>query len=416
MKKYIVGGWVRDKLLGKEPHDKDYVVVGSTPEEMLSLGFKQVGKDFPVFLHPETNDEYALARTERKTGNKHTDFEFDFNPNITLEEDLRRRDCRINAIAYDEETGEFIDPFNGKADIDNHKIRIIDENYFKLDPLRVLRLCRFSASLNFGIDDYSMQVMSEMVDEGMLKYLTPERIWKETEKALIKGANSAEYFYNLKELNAFHDWFPELYDLTNAPEQLKYHASGNSFKHTMIALTRVKDEDTIVKFAVLCHDLGKGNTPTDILPKHNDHDIRGLILINSLCDRLKVSNDYRNFAKLFCAEHMRVAKFNDMKLSKQYDLVKEISDGFKNAEKMENFLKCFYADYFGEWVASEYSNPETFYSICTCIRNIFNTMKGITLKDLPEEHQLSLAKQKGEKFGLIYREYMLKYLRNKLFN
>ena len=413
MKKYLVGGAVRDMILGVQAHDKDYVVVGSTPKEMISLGYKQVGKEFPVFLDKNGN-ECALARTERKTGNKHTDFQFDFSPDITLEEDLRRRDARCNAIAYDEETNTFIDPFGGIDDIHNKVIRIIDENYFKLDPLRILRLCRFSATLDFEIEQNTLRILSDMVKDGMLEHLTPERVWKETEKALSKGAKSPLYFQHLLELNGLKEWFPELVDLSKAPEQLKYHASGNSFKHTMIALSRVQDCDIMVKFSTLCHDLGKGNTPADILPKHNDHDIRGLPLIDSLCDRLKVQNDYRNFAKLFCAEHMRIAKFNEMKLSKQYDLVKEISDNFKNSEKLENFLLCFYSDYFGEWVLSEYSNEEYFYSTCTKIRNIYNTMKGITLKDLPIEHQESLAKQKGEKFGLIYREYMLKYLRNKL--
>ena len=416
MKKYVIGGYVRDKLRGEDPHDKDYVVVGSTIEEMLSLGYKQVGKDFPVFLHPKTNDEYALARKERKTGDKHTDFAFDFSEDITLYDDCKRRDFTCNAIACDEETGEIIDYFNGRQDISNKIIRIIDEQNFKLDPLRILRAYRFAAVLDFDVEPQTKEILRKMVLDGMLQHLTPERVWKETQKALQPKANSAKFFEGLAEIGGLHDWFPEIEKLLTTPEIKKYHHSENTFKHVMCALTRVQNEDELTKWTVLTHDLGKGNTPEEILPHHNDHDTRGLELINQISDRLKVPNEYQDFALLFCREHMRICKFENMRLAKQYDLVKEISDNFRSRKSLERFLKCFYADYYGEWVLNEFCSDTQFKNVCDMIENLYDIMEGITLKDLPEEYQKSLEKQAGAQFGIVYREYMIRYLKSKLRN
>ncbi len=414
MKKYIIGGYVRDILRGAPPHDKDFVVVGATIEEMLSLGYKQVGKDFPVFLHPETNDEYALARTERKTGEKHTDFAFNFSLDITLQEDCLRRDFTCNAIALDEETGEIIDYFNGRQDIENKVIRIIDEKNFRLDPLRILRAYRFAAVLDFEIEPETKEVLRQMVADGMLQHLTPERVWKEVYKALQPKANSSKFFEGLAEIGGLHDWFPELEALIKTPEIKQYHISENTFKHTMCALTRVQNEDELTKWAVLNHDSGKGNTPENILPHHHKHDARGLALINNVSDRLKVPNEYRNFALLFCREHMRICKFPDMRLPKQYDFVKEISDNFRNRKRLEMFLQCFYADYYGEWTLNEYCSDAEFQNLCASITQIYNILEGLTLKDLPQEYQKSLEKQKGAQFGVVYREYMIKFLKEKL--
>ena len=247
MKKYLIGGYVRDNLIGVEPKDKDFVVVGSSIKEMLSLGYKQVGKDFPVFLHPVTGDEYALARTEYKIGDKHTDFKFKFSPDVTLYDDCFRRDFTCNAIAMNEETGEIIDYFNGRKDIENKIIRIIDEENFKLDPLRILRAYRFAAVLDFEIEPKTKEILKNMVKAGMLKHLTAERVWKETEKALQPGANSAKYFEGLAEIEGLDDWFLELKILLNTPEIKQYHISENTFKHTMRALSRVRNENTLTK-------------------------------------------------------------------------------------------------------------------------------------------------------------------------
>lgn len=413
MKKYLVGGAVRDELLGKEPKDYDYVVVGSSIDEMLLNGYKQVGKEFPVFLDNNGN-EIALARKDYKIGDKHTDFKFEFSPNVTLDEDLKRRDITINSMAKDLETGEIIDPYGGQESLRKRLLEITDKEHFDEDPLRILRVARQSAQLDFDATNETIEIMSNMVKNGMLNHLTPERVWKETEKALSKGYNSKKYFEVLNECGALEVLFPELYALTKSKEQIKYHNSGNSYKHTMIALDRVKDEDLMIKFATCVHDLGKGNTPEDILPKHSGHDERGVKLIDEMCDRIKIPNKYREFAKLFCKEHMRIAKLIDMKLSKQYDIIYEISDKFKDEEKMEAFLKCFYADFFGEEILSEYSNPKFYDEICTQIRKIFNTMHNITIKDLDSSVINSLSRSKGEKFGLIYRESMINYLRQRI--
>lgn len=414
MKTYLVGGAVRDKLLGKEPHDKDYVVIGSTVEEMLSHGFIQVGKDFPVFLHPETGEEYALARTERKTGSKHTDFSFEFSSNITLEEDLIRRDFTINTMAMDMETGEIIDYFNGLQDLENKILRAVRPETFVEDPLRVLRGCRFAAQLDFEIAHETMELMKKMVEDGMINHLTAERVWKETEKALSEGYNSKRYFEILNECGALKVLMPGVYSLVNTPEQVKYHPSGNTFKHTMIALNRVRNKDSITKWVVVCHDLGKGNTPENILPKHNNHDERGIDLIESLCKILKTPTMYKDFAKTFCKNHMRMAKFLDMSIKKQYDMVKELSNNFKDINLLNKYCNCFYADYMGEEELTDYNNPAIAIGIIELMQKYYKIMENVSLKDLPKEVQDSLSHFKGEKFGKLYREAMINYLRKEL--
>ena len=410
---YLIGGAIRDLLLGIEPHDRDYVVVGATVEEMLAKGFKQVGKDFPVFLDKD-GDEYALARKEKKIGDKHTDFEFQFDPSVTLEEDIRRRDISINGLAMDK-NGKIIDYVNGQEDIKNKIIRVIDEDNFKLDPLRILRVARFYAQLkDFEVEPLTKRLCWKMVQEGMLKHLSAERVWKELEKALQPGYASHKFFEFLLEINALEDWFPEFLALSKAKEQKKFHWSENSFKHTMIALKRVQDESPLIKFAVAVHDLGKSNTPEDILPKHIGHDLRGLDLIDALCDRLKAPNEYRDFAKIFCKNHMRCHKMGQMKLSKQYDLVKCLSRNFKDKQMLDDFLKCAYADTFGEEVPSEYNDDSKFFSLCDRMRKIFDIMHGVNLETFDKKTQETLSRHSGEDFGKVYEFFKIKYLEEKI--
>ena len=237
---YLVGGAVRDMLMGREPHDRDYVVVGSTVEEMLAKGFKQVGKDFPVFLDKD-GDEYALARKEKKIGDKHTDFEFEFDPSVTLEEDILRRDISINGLAMDK-NGKIIDYVNGQEDIKNKIIRVIDEDNFKLDPLRILRVARQYAQLkDFEIEPLTKRLCWKMVQEGMLKHLSAERVWKELEKALQPGYASHKFFEFLLEIHALEDWFPEFQKLFETPEIKEYHPLENSGKHTMACLKKYEE-------------------------------------------------------------------------------------------------------------------------------------------------------------------------------
>ena len=422
---FLVGGAVRDILLGREPHDRDYVVIGSTVEEMLQKGYKQVGKDFPVFLD-ENGEEYALARKERKIGDNHTDFEFIFDPSVTLEEDLLRRDFTCNAIALYQmeipnEIGDvvqhydnFYDPFDGYRDIRNKVLRAVRPETFVEDPLRVFRAARFTAQLDFEVEPLTKRLCWKMAQEGMLKHLSAERVWKELEKALQPNYASHKFMEFLLEIQALDDWFPEFVDLANAKEQKKFHWSENSFKHTMIALKRVQDKSSIVKFAVLCHDLGKGNTPTDILPKHIGHDLRGLDLIDSLCDRLKVPNEYKKFAKIFCKNHMRCHKMGQMKLSKQYDLVKCLSDNFKDRRLLNDFLDCAYADTFGEEVPSEFNDDSKFFGLCDRMRKIFDIMHGVNLDTFDKKTQETLSKHSGEKFGEVYEFFKIKYLEEKI--
>ena len=425
---YLVGGTVRDILLEREPHDRDYVVVGSTVEEMLAKGFKQVGKDFPVFLD-ENGEEYALARKERKIGDGHTDFEFIFDPSVTLQEDLLRRDFTCNAIALkhfkegwsspisDEpmpEQNVYCDYFGGHKDIRNRVLRAVRPETFVEDPLRVFRAARFTAQLDFEVEPLTKRLCWKMAQEGMLKHLSAERVWKELEKALQPGYASHKFFELLLEIHALDDWFPEFVDLANAKEQKKFHWSENSFKHTMIALQRVQKCSPVVKFAVAVHDLGKGNTPEDILPKHIGHDLRGLDLIDALCDRLKAPNEYREFAKTFCKNHMRCHKMANMKLAKQYDLVKCLSDNFKNSKLLDDFINCAYADTFGEEVESEYTDNGKFFQMCDRMRQIFNIMYGVNLETFDEKTQQMLSRHSGEDFGKVYNETKIRYLQQKL--
>ena len=410
MKKYVVGGYVRDLLLGQKPQDRDFVVVGSCIDDMLAAGFRQVGKGFPVFLHPDTNEEYALARREKKTGVKHGDFAFDFSPDITLFEDCRRRDFTCNALALDEETGEIVDYFNGRRDIENKTLRMIDEDAFKEDPLRVLRAYRFAAVLDFDIEPHTESVLKKMIADGMLDALPAERIWQETVKALRPAANSARFFEGLANAGGLNGWFAEINALLSVPEQKKYHLTGNSFKHTMAALTRVRNDDALVKWAVLTHDVGKGATQPDILPHHHGHEARGLPLIGRLCDRLKTPNEYRDFALLFCREHMRLHRFNEMSAGKRYDLVRHISDNFRDRRLLDMFLRCFYADCHADSVVDE----DEFNAVCNAVTQICDIMEGVSLNDLPPAQKETLSRLSGERFGAVYRDCMIEYMKQRL--
>lgn len=413
MKTYLVGGAVRDELMGLEPHDQDFVVVGSTVDEMLTKGYKQVGKEFPVFLDVLGN-EVALARKERKVGDKHGDFEFQFDESVTLAEDVLRRDFTVNALAKDISTGEIIDCVGGKKDIDAKLLRAVRPDTFVEDPLRLFRAARFAAQLDFNVEPLTKRLCWKMAQDGMLQHLSAERVWKELEKALQPNYASEKFMEFLLEIHALDDWFPEFVDLANAKEQKKFHWSENSFKHTMIALRRVRDYSSKVKFAVLCHDLGKGNTPVDILPKHIGHDMRGLDLIDALCDRLKAPNEYREFAKTFCKNHMRCHKMGDMKLAKQYDLVRCLSNNFKDKDLLDDFLTCAYADTFGEEVPSEYNDDSKFFGLCNRMRKIFDIMHGVNLQTFDERTQQMLMRHTGEDFGKVYTETKIRYLKSQL--
>lgn len=418
MKIYLVGGAVRDLIMNKDPHDKDYVVVGSTIEEMLSLGYKQVGKDFPVFLHPETGEEYALARKEVKTGNKHTDFKFEFGQDVTLEEDLIRRDLTCNSIAMDLQTKEFIDPFNGIQDIKDGILRHTSEHFVE-DPLRVLRIARFSSQLSsFVIHDSTLDLCKQMVAEGMLQHLTSERVWKEIEKAL-----NTEYFdlflSNVLKMDTLQVILPEVYALTKVSENVVYHPEGNTWEHVLLTLQQVKNVEynnlSLLNFSLLCHDLGKASTEVSNWPAHHGHGDLGISIIDSLCDRLKVPNEYRYLAKKFCRYHMRFYEYENQKIKSHYDMLKELC-GFSSLQEfiLADFINMHCCDLTGRRGTVSEERLERFYRVKALIWEEFNILRGKTLKDLPQDVQENLKLHKGEKFGKLYRDAMISYLKHGL--
>ena len=307
MKVYLVGGAVRDKLLNLSVKDKDWLVVGATPQQMLDAGYQQVGRDFPVFLHPTSHQEYALARTERKSGQGYTGFTCYAAPDVTLEQDLLRRDLTINAIVEDEQ-GTLTDPYGGLNDLKNRILRHVSPA-FKEDPLRVLRVARFAARfahLNFRIAPETLSLMSEIAADGSLAYLTPERVWKETEKAL--GCRNPQiYFAVLRECGALKVLFPEIDALYGVPAPAKWHPEIDTGIHTLMTLTIAAQlsPEIDVRFATLCHDLGKALTPPEKWPSHHGHGPAGVKLVDRLCKRLRVPTEICSLAKL-------VAEFHDL--------------------------------------------------------------------------------------------------------
>ncbi len=305
MKVYLVGGAVRDRLLGLPVTERDWVVVGETPENMEKLGFKRVGKDFPVFLHPQTHEEYALVRTERKVAPGHRGFMVQASPDVTLDEDLKRRDLTINAMAMDEK-GRLIDPYGGREDLEKRLLRHVSPAFAE-DPLRVLRVARFAARyahLGFRVAEATMSLMRQMVDAGEVDALTPERVWQELIKALGEHA-PAEFFKVLRACGANARLFPEIEGLFGVPQPERWHPEIDTGIHTLMVLTQAArlTTDTVVRFAALTHDLGKALTPPEIWPGHRGHESRGLKPLSDLCQRLKAPKIYHRLAEKVMLYH-----------------------------------------------------------------------------------------------------------------
>ncbi len=406
MKVYQVGGSVRDMILGKTPHDVDYVVIGATIDDMLSHGFVQVGRDFPVFLHPKTKEEYALARKEIKTGDKHTDFKFIFDESVTLEEDLQRRDFTCNALVYDEETQEIIDLVGGKNDITNKILRHVNSEHFGEDPLRVLRMCRFAAALDFTVAPETMNLAKYMVKNKQINHLTAERVWKEFEKAL-KNPNFAKFIELLRECGALKVIMPEIDRLWDTPERLEYHPEGNSGAHTLLVLKQAENEYARVKFACLLHDVGKGLTPPDILPSHYNHDYGGVDLIKKICRRLKVRNDWRDFAIKACKYHMRLPKAVQLRMATLLDIIVDVTDNFRNKQNLDDLISVCHCDFYGrarEIDAEEITEFEQSVERC---RKFFNKLKDVRASDMPKFNEIPKDKDFNDK----YRQFRLDILR-----
>jgi len=342
---FLVGGAVRDKLLQLPVKDCDYMVVGSTPEYLLSQGYQQVGKEFPVFLHPTTGDEYALARTEKKEGNGYNGFSCYSGEDVTLEEDLIRRDLTINAIAEDEH-GEQFDPYNGLQDLKDKILRHISPA-FSEDPLRVLRVARFAArffKLGFTIAPETLTLMQQLSESGELNHLTPERVWAETEKALASDAPQI-YFQVLRDCGALAVLFPEIDNLYGVPAPIRWHPEIDTGVHTLMVVEQsVLLSDAIAfRFACLVHDLGKALTPKDKWPSHKGHGQLGLPVIKSLCQRLKIPNECRDLALLVSDHHTMIHSAFELKASTLLKLMNNC-DAWRKPDRFLQMLECCVAD------------------------------------------------------------------------
>ncbi len=342
---YEVGGALRDELLGLEVTDRDWVVVGETPAAMRRRGFRQVGKSFPVFLHPETNEEYALARTERKTAPGYRGFEVCADPDVTLHEDLARRDLTVNAIARGT-AGNWIDPFDGIGDIERRVLRHVSDAFVE-DPVRVLRVARFAARfcrLGFRIADETLALMRQIVDAGEVGALVAERAWAETRRAL--GTDDPQvYFETLRECGALAVVFPEIDALFGVPQPRRWHPEIDTGVHTMMVVSQAAglSRDTRVRFAALVHDLGKAETPADILPSHRGHEARSLPLVRALCARLRIPNDFRELALMVAEHHGKVHRAAELKPRTIVRLL-SATDALRRPERFNRFLLACEAD------------------------------------------------------------------------
>lgn len=347
-KVYLVGGAVRDDLLGKAVQEKDWVVVGGTPEELTAKGYRQVGASFPVFLHPDTGEEFALARTERKQGHGYHGFSVDFDPGVTLEEDLARRDLTINAMARDEQ-GSLIDPFDGRNDLRQRVLRHVSDA-FSEDPLRVLRVARFAAryeELGFTIHPSTLRLMTDMAESGELEYLVPERVWAEFEKALSSN-KPATFIEVLRSCGALAVLLPEADRLFGIPQPEQYHPEIDTGVHVMMTMNLAASigASARVVFALLLHDLGKALTPEAMLPSHIGHEKSGAPLVRDVCERLRVPGAYLDLALIVCEMHLRCHRLLDARPSTVLKLIED-ADLLRRPERTEDFLLACEADYRG---------------------------------------------------------------------
>lgn len=381
MKIYLVGGAVRNQLLALPVTENDWLVVGSTAEAMLEAGFQQVGKDFPVFLHPKSREEYALARTERKTGHGYTGFTFNSDKSITLEEDLLRRDLTINAIAQDV-SGKLYDPYGGIDDIEKRLLRHVS-SAFREDPLRVLRVARFAAAfhhLGFSVAEETMQLMQAIAASGELDHLVAERVWLETEKALNSQAPHI-YFQVLRDCDALAVLFPELDALFGVPQSEKHHPEIDSGIHTLMVIEQAAKltDDIAVRFAAFTHDFGKALTPKDQWPKHIKHERRGLAPIKQLCQRLKIPKQLQQIALLVCEYHLLSHNAFELRSETLYRLFSAL-DGWRKPEQLSQFILACEADSRGRLGFEHTDYPQAAY-----FHAMFQAAAVVSINDIASE-------------------------------
>ena len=363
MRIYLVGGAVRDQLLQRPVSDHDHVVVGATPDDMLGLGYKPVGKDFPVFLHPKTGEEYALARTERKTGRGYHGFAIHAEPGVTLEEDLARRDLTINAIAMDEQ-GTLVDPFHGARDIRERVLRHVSPAFVE-DPVRLLRVARFAARfapLGFTVAGETMDLMRRMVADGEVDHLVPERVWQETRRALGEPCPSA-FLRVLRESGALAVLFPEIDALYGVPQRAEFHPEVDTGIHLEMVVdmaARIAPGNDLVGFCALTHDLGKALTPADVLPRHIGHEQAGVAPLRRMAARLRVPTEYAALAEQVCREHQNAHRAFELKPATVLRLLSSL-DALRRPERLDVFLAACEADKRGRLGHEDDAYPQSDY-------------------------------------------------------
>lgn len=393
MEYYLVGGAVRDRLLNIAVKDKDYVVVGSTANDMEKRGFIPVGEDFPVFLHPKTKHEYALARTERKSGRGYHGFTVDASPKVTLEEDLQRRDLTINAMAMDEIDGTLIDPWGGQADLNNRILRHVSPAFAE-DPLRVLRVARFMARfahLGFTVHPETIVLMQQLVADNELHELPAERIWQEIKKSLNETTPSA-FFWTLRECGALKHILPEIDAYFGVPQSRQWHPEIDTGVHALLAIDNAKDLSNEVAYAVMVHDLGKGITPEHVLPSHRGHESAGVPLVRAVSRRLKVPKSYQQLAELVCRLHLKCHTIEELRAATVNKLFQDL-DAYRRPERVEQFVQACQADATGRWGDEFQTYPQA-----DIVRRYFKAAEAVDIKPLIE------AGYEGQKLGQQIRQ------------
>ncbi len=356
MKTYLVGGSVRDEILGLPVKDHDHVVVGSSPDEMIRLGYRPVGKDFPVFLHPRSQEQYALARTERKVARGYKGFEVYASPEVTLQEDLARRDLTINSLAKDQD-GNIIDPFGGLSDLEAGLLRHISPAFTE-DPVRVLRTARFAARFGFRIAPETVALMSEMVHNGEVDALVPERVWQEFARGLMEQRPS-RMFYALRECSALVRIMPEVDALFGVPQPAQHHPEIDTGVHAMMVIDHAafRNYSLPVRFASLTHDLGKGTTPPEEWPRHIGHEARSVKLVKDLCERIRVPNEVRDLALLVARYHGDVHRAAELRPVTIANMLQGV-DAYRKPERFEEFLQACSCDFHGRPGYAEKPYPQ----------------------------------------------------------
>ena len=402
MQVYRVGGAVRDKLLGLDIKDTDWVITGTTPEKMVADGYKTIGKDFPVFLHPKTKQEYALARTERKISRGYAGFSFNTDPKITIEQDLSRRDLTINAIAEDTD-GNLIDPFNGQQDIKNRVLRHVSQAFVE-DPVRVLRIARFAARfahLGFRIAKETQQLIKKIGQSGELDALVPERVWTEMNKALAE-TDPQIFFTSLRECKVLKILFPEIDNLFGVPQTAKYHPEIDTGVHVMMVLKKSAELnfDNDIRFSALTHDLGKASTPSHILPSHHGHEQRGVKLTRQFCKKWRVPKATTELALMTCEYHTHVHRAYELKASTLLKLFMQ-TDCFRRPERFHKMTQACIADVRGRTNFENTPYPQAAY-----LNRLVEKLNNLDMTAVVN------SSKKGKEMGQAIYDYRLKYLKS----